>query len=57
MRQPVGRARYWLLDWPSFLLQSSAAWYFTVIGLVGAFLILSVIVMLVVYAFGNRIGW
>jgi hypothetical protein len=49
--------RYWLLDWPSFLLRSAAASYFTLMGLAGAFLILMVAVMLVGYSFGYRIGW
>jgi len=48
---------YWLLDWPVFLFHSALAWYLTVIGLIGAFLILMVVGILVAYWFGIRVGW
>ena len=43
------KSRYWLVDWPSFLFRSAAAWYFTTIGVIGALLILSSMGMLVAY--------
>lgn len=47
LRRRHSTARYYLLDWPWFLVKCAAAWYMTLIGVMGAFLIALSAIMLV----------
>jgi hypothetical protein len=50
-------ARYYLWDWPVFVLKSAGAWYLTLIGILGGLTILAVLALLVLWFFGVRLGW
>jgi hypothetical protein len=43
---------YWILDWPRFVVTSAAAWYFTLIGIMGIVLLLGAVATLVSYWLG-----